>query len=286
MRPTYHQLRAFNAVADCGSFSRAAAQLGVSQPAVTAQVRALEERFGITLFERTGSGTRPTPVGRRLHLATRKLAEVEDAAVDVLTAVHQLRSGTLRIVAGAPHPGMLVISRFARAYPGISISTSFGNWDQVVAALLDGTAEVGLLTGAPRDPRFAAQAFTEQRIVALLPKGHPLAEEESVSLRVLATGPLIFRSSQSLTQKTVDAHLASLGLAPEPMLRLEAREAIYEAVAEGLGVGFMFDKASTRFDGVVRRPIVEIPDIFTEDVFCLRQNRRTRIISALFDTLD
>lgn len=286
MRPTYHQLRAFNAVAEHGSFSRAAAALGVSQPAVTAQVRALEDGFGVTLFERTGAGARPTAIGQRLHLVSRQLAEVEDAASDVLTALSQLRTGTLRIAAGAPHPGMSVIARFARAYPGVSIVTRFGNWDQVVAALLDGTADVGLLTSAPRDRRFVTRSFTDQRIVALLPASHPLAGARTVELRRLAGEPLIFRTTQSLTQKTVDARLAALGLAPEPVLRLEAREAVYEAVAEGLGIGFMFEMASTRGDRVVRLPVAEIGETFSEDVFCLQAARRTRIVAALFDLVD
>ncbi|SMF00518.1 transcriptional regulator, LysR family [Tistlia consotensis] len=282
-RPSYAQLRAFNAVARERSFSRAAAALGVTQPAVTAQIRSLEEAFRVRLFERTGQGVQLTALGQRLFEQTDAIREVEDRAAEILSASFALAAGEIRVAAGAPAPTMRLVAEFGRRYPGVRVTTTFGAWDEVVAAIRTREADIGILTEAPKERSIAALSYLRQRIVALVPEGHRLAAARQLSLRDLEREPVVFRTGQSLTQKTLERRLAELGLTVAPILLLETREAIYEAVAQGLGIGFMFDAASTRLDGVRRVAVRELPDSYSEDVFCLADHRGLRTHEAFFE---
>lgn len=282
-RPTPSQLRAFNEVASLGSFSRAARALEVSQPAVTAQVRALEDSFDVRLFDRTGAGAELTPIGRRLFHRTSELRDTEREAAEILLSARNLEVGEMSIFAGSPMPSMRLIARFRDLYPGIRIRIQFGNWQQVMNAIRDRNADLGIVTEAPQGGEFERQPFVEQTIIALIPIGHPLARRDSISLTELRDEPLLFRTTQSLTQRKLNDALQAEDLHIEPLLVLETREAVYEACAQGLGIGFMYDAASTRLDRVVRVRIKELSGVhYPEDVFCLKSQRNLRAISALF----
>lgn len=285
-RPTYHQLRAFNAVVKAGSFSRAARALGVSQPAITAQVRSLEDAFGVTLFER-GATARPTRLAARLFEATDQLNDLEQVAFDILSASFTLTTGELSIVAGAPHLTMAVVAEYRRRYPGVQLVTSFGNWDQVTTTIYERRADVAILTSGPRDERLVLRRYAKQRLVALVHKSHRLASRKSVSLKDLVGESLIFRTQQSLTQNSLQAAFAAARYElPTPALVLETREAVLECVNAGLGVGFVFSRASGRSDDLKQIPIRDLSQDFWEDVFCLKSQYRRQTVRALFEVVD
>lgn len=282
-RPTASQLRAFNEVAVTESFSMAAKALGVSQPAVTAQVRALEDSYDVRLFERTGSGAQLTQIGRRLFRRTSLLRDTEREAADILQSAQALEEGALSIASGGPGPAMKLVAKYRKLYPGVSIQIEFGDWQDVVDAVRNRKADIGILTEAPRGEAFDCFPFVYQRIVALVPATHPFAKQKELSLAQLEHEPVLFRTDNSLTQRTVGQKLESMGLKLRPFMVLQARGAVYEACAQGLGIGFMFDAASTRVDSVVRVPIAELDEEYSEDVFCLSAQRNLRTIQAFFE---
>lgn len=281
---THAQLRSFNAVVSEGNMSSAARKLGLSQPAVTAQIRSLESNFGVLLFERTGSGVRMTPLARRLYAETRGLGEIEDLAFNILTASQALQSGDLHVMCGTPNPAMKLIAEYRRLYPGVRVTATFGNWHDVRAALFDLRCDAAIVTEAPDHPDLTVYPYRGQRVVALLHPDHPLSmTRRSLSLHDLEGQPAIFRTEQSLTQKTIDDALQVNRIAITPVLRLGAREAVYEAVTEGLGIGFMFELAVIRNDGLIRLPIDQLPTVFMENVACLSKNLRRREVAALMN---
>jgi LysR family transcriptional regulator, low CO2-responsive transcriptional regulator len=285
---SYAQLRAFNAVAKEGSFSSAARRLGLSQPAVTAQVKAMEQSYGVLLFERTGDGARMTALAKSLFQETRELNVIEEIAVDILNASSALKTGELNVMCGAPNPAMALLSEFRRRYPGVRINAGFGNWHQVTTALYEQRCDAIILTGVPEDEGMNRVAYMKQRAVALVPAGHAFAlRGQPVSLHELAGQPLIFRTEHSLTQTVINKAMKRADLEMEPALRLGEREAVYEAVLQGLGIGFMFELAVTRDDpAVVRLPIVELEEPFVEHVACLARNMRRREVRALMALVD
>lgn len=286
MSLTYAQIRAFNAVVREGSFTAAAKRLGVSQPAITAQIKGLEDSYGVSLFERTGQKIVLTELARLFFQTTQQIQDVEAEAEEILLSFGRLDRGEIRIVTGSPLPAMTLVAAFRQRYPHIEISVSFRNWQQGMQALWDREADVAILTKAPSNEDYVGLPFYTHRIAALVPSTYELAASPRCSLLEVSRHPVIFRTSQSLTQKTVDNKLQEIGLTIEPSLTLDTREAVYEAVRAGIGIGFMFEGASSRHDDVSRLIVDELSESFTEDVFCLKSQYRRRVIAAFMSLAD
>jgi molybdate transport repressor ModE-like protein len=159
MSLTSSRIRAVNAVFDAGSFSQAARRLGMSQPAVTQQIRSLEDRFGVTLFERRGGKLMPTALCREFVAVTSQLHGLEAQALAVLRQNDALNGGELRVGLGNAMPGMALISAFHRLYPNIQIAVEMGNWASIIDAVVDQRVDVGVLPDVPGDNRFHREIY-------------------------------------------------------------------------------------------------------------------------------
>ena len=157
------QLRSFNAVATAGSFTRAAESLHVSQPTVTTQVRQLEDLYRVELFHRTGRRVRPTEIGERLLHLSRQIFGLEAG---------ELRSGHLRVAAVGPSHVTKMLVAFNRHYPGIKVSVSTGNSQDVLDRLLDYSADVGVLAQVFRDKRFVSVPYSDHPVVIFCSSTH------------------------------------------------------------------------------------------------------------------
>src|SRR3546814_202780 len=145
----YVQLRAFHYVAITGGFSRAAEALCLTQPAISDQVRKLEEEDDVILFNRHKKQVSRTKAGQQLLEITRRLVDVEKQALELLTESRALRSESLRVVADSAHHMLHILARFRERYPGIAMVVSAGNSEEVIAQLYDYEAEVGILGEVP-----------------------------------------------------------------------------------------------------------------------------------------
>ncbi|MEQ9153361.1 MAG: LysR family transcriptional regulator [Parvibaculum sp.] len=266
-RPNLSQLRVFNAVARHASFSAAAAELGISQPAVSAQIRSLEREHGAQLCERSRKGVTLTELGRELFRATQRLDDLLDESAQILGQSAALARGSLTVTAGAPNPAMALIARFRAAHPAVNLTVRFGDWNEVVQNVADRTADVGILTEAPGSEPFMRVPCAPLRLVALVPAGHPIAERAEISLSALSRERLILRTGTSITQRSLEGVARQAGIELTPALVLGSREAVFEAVAAGIGIGFAFDQASSRRDGLARVAIAEAAEPFEEYVF-------------------
>ena len=193
----YTQLRAFDAVAREGGFTKAAARLSLTQPAVTVQVRRLEESYGVLLFDRTSEGVELTDIGRAMFIMTRQMQGIEEQVRELLTASHRLETGELRVAAGGPHVAMGLIAAFVIRYPGVRLSVTFGNTREVWRSLLEHRTDVVIIAGAGEDERMNTVPFSRQRIIALVSKiiagqaGYPfLSRIWTESLRFCVRRPL------------------------------------------------------------------------------------------------
>lgn len=284
-RLTASRLRAFAAVADEGGYAAAARRLGISQPAVSQAVQDLERAFGVRLFERRGRGVVPTELCLELAPIAAEIQRLEDAAVRLLQRGEQLESGTLRVGLGNSMPGMALIGEFQRRLPTLQVQVEFGNFSTIIDAVLEQRVDVGLLPNLPTDRRFHRKVCLVQEVVALAPAGHPFAGRAAVRLRDLATERLIFRSAGSSTQRVVDRAFRAAGLAPRPAMVLETRDGVCEAVANGLGVGFIWRHGTSRADGVHRVRVAEMSETF-EEVLFRRADMRNPIVDMFFDATD
>ena len=211
MSLTSSRIRAVNAVFDAGSFSQAARRLGMSQPAVTQQIRSLEDRFGVTLFERRGGKLMPTALCREFVAVTSQLHGLEAQALAVLRQNDALNGGELRVGLGNAMPGMALISAFHRLYPNIQIAVEMGNWASIIDAVVDQRVDVGVLPDVPGDNRFHREIYLRQGVVAIVHPNHPLARLKKLSCIDLARHRLVFRTKQSSTQRVVERAFRAAG---------------------------------------------------------------------------
>ncbi len=236
------QLRGFVMVASCGSFSRAADDLNLTQPAVTTQIQALERELGIRLLERLPHHVLLTPAGERLLPYARGLLNLEEEALRAVAELKGLQSGCLRIGASPTIgsyllPGML--SEFRRRYPGIRVIAEIAPTQRVVEALETHALDLGLVEAPVSSAVLAVDPFLTDELVLVVPAGHPWARRRSVHPNELAEQALVGREPTSGTRLLLDERLRSLGVEITPSMELGATEAIKNAVVAGLGIAFL-----------------------------------------------
>ncbi|KUZ82360.1 LysR family transcriptional regulator [Burkholderia ubonensis] len=243
---TPDQLITFAAVAEHLNISRAALALHLSQPAVSGQLRLLQDEFGEPLYQRDGRGIRLTPAGEQLAQYANALRDTFAQARAFRDAVRGLDAGTLRIGASTTPASYLLpylIAAFQPTAPRVAIQTMSGNTSEVVAALP--SLDIALIEGPPGEalpPGTAVHAWHEDEIVAIVPAGHPLAgpaHAGGVSLDALAVHPLVLREAGSGVRQLVERAFAHTGAPMRVALEIAGVEAVKEAVRAGMGVGFV-----------------------------------------------
>ena len=282
MLPT--QLRAFHAVAEHGSFSEAALRVGVTQPALTIQVRNLEKAYGVRLFDRAGDGVRLTPAGEHLYRLTGNLFTVQDDIEQFLAASRDLETGMLRLSADGPHLATRLIAAFRAAYPGVEVSLRLGNAPAVWEDLAGGRADAVISADAPDIDANYTVPVMESRLVVIVGAGHPWFNRRRISIQKLTGQDAIVRERRSNTRRTGDRLLRDHDVALGSRLVLESREAVVEAVAAGLGLGFIFDSEITPDPRLRALRIHEAAIANREVAACLNARRHYNLIRAFMDT--
>ncbi len=278
---TSSRVRAVNAVFETGSFAAAARRLGVSQPSVAQLVRELETDFHVALFERHGQSLIATALCRRLYAATNRMQAIEADALAILEQRDELAGGELRVGLGNAMPGMALIAAFRSLYPKIQVNIEIGSWSAIMAALVEQRVDLAVLPEVPNDKRFRREACVQQRVVAICHPVHALGRERSVSVAALRKYPLIFRTRDSSTQRAVDRAFRAVNLQADPAIVVNTREGVLEAVANRLGVGFIWEHGSSRMDGIAKVIIEEIEAESPEFIFALA-GKRSKLVDLFF----
>ena len=233
-------LRAFAAVVERGGFTRAAAALRLSQPAVSKAVLGLEREVGMPLLERGPRAVRATEAGAALYERARELFAVERSAEDELRMLRGLEGGALRVGASTTVATYLLpplLGTFQARHPGVALHVTSGNTRAVARALLGRRLDVALVEGPVDDARFAAEPWRDDELVLIAPPDHPLAgTRRPVSLAALAQAPYVSRERGSGTRAVAEAAFAAHGIHPRVVLTLDSTEAVKQAVAAGLGL--------------------------------------------------
>ncbi|OUS13904.1 hypothetical protein A9Q97_04405 [Rhodospirillales bacterium 47_12_T64] len=276
----HSQLRAFDAVAREGSFSRAALLLNLTPPAVTIQVRSLEEAYGLTLFKRSGGKATLTADGQDLYDKTRRFFIEEEEIRDHLSASSALDVGHLKISADGPHVALSIISSFRAKYPGIKLSVSLGNAESVREDILAQRADVGITANCRGDDRLVIDELSIQSMIALFHKDHSLSGRSEISLLELEDEQLILRERGSNTRRVLDKEMKHLGLRYGNVLELGSREAVREAVAVGLGTGFLFEHETLGDDRTRAVFIKELRNSNRDMVVYLKSQLKRRAVEA------
>lgn len=269
-------------MAVCGGFSRAAEFLARSQPAISDQIRKLEEYYDIVLFDRGKKQISLTEPGQRLLELTHRLFDVEQQALDLLAETRALRTGTLRIVSSSTNSIVPILAEFRRIHPGVRISLKGGNSESVVADLLSYNADIGVLGEISVGRQFKILQLKSTPIVAFVKRGHELATAKSVTIPELAALPLVMRERGSKTRQRLEAAAAVEGVDLQPAIVAEGRETIREIVASGSGVGFV---SAAEFGHDVRLAAIPIdaPQLLMDEaIVCLSDRSTGKLVQAFW----
>ena len=279
----YSRLRAFHAVASVGSFTRAARSLGVTQPTLSAQVKALEDDYGVALFDRRGRGIVVTTLGEQLLEITRRMFLFEEEAGELLGRARDLTTGHLRLGADGPYHVVPFLASFAERYPAVHISLSIGNSEEILDSLIRYRADVAVVADVAADPRLERILCAEHRLVAFVPREHVWARRRGVRIGDFEGQPIVMRETGSKTRQLFELAIAKAKVRARMVMEIESREAVREAVAAGLGIGLVSEAEFGHDERLVAVPITDAELGTREYLVCLKERRRLRIVSAFLD---
>lgn len=242
MHVTIQQLRIFEAVARHLSITRASEELFLSQPAVSIQVKRLEENVGYPLFEHMGKRLFLTPAGDEMHLASReildRLVELEGA----LDESHSRVRGPLRIsvVTTAKYFMPHLLGVFLREHPEVEPRLTVTNREKVLTRLSDNVDDLVIMGQVPKGMDVVAQPFLDNKLVVVAHPEHPLAKRKrGIPLHKVAEERFLVREEGSGTRSAVDKLFAKQGLRISPYMELGSGEAIKQGVMAGIGISVL-----------------------------------------------
>jgi LysR family transcriptional regulator, transcriptional activator of the cysJI operon len=242
------RLKVFRTVAAKHSFRHAAEALYLTQPAVTLQVKALEDELGLKLFDRSGKTITLTTAGDRLLKYAEEISAMVQAAREALLQLKGPDHGELKVGASttiAQYVLPKIFGEFVAHEPEIHISIVSGNNDKIVHDVLEGEIALGLIEGPARQPLLKTEFFLADEIAIIVPAGHPWADK-TITLEELRSAPLIVREDGSGTRRVVENTLRDAGVHMKDLnfvMQLDSTEAIKASVEAGLGVGFVSRRA-------------------------------------------
>ncbi|RDJ20623.1 LysR family transcriptional regulator [Bosea caraganae] len=278
------QLRCFHLAATEESITRAAARLGISQPTVSAQIKTLEEGYGVQLFRRVGRKIELTDFGAHLKAITERIYAAQDEARELLIGHQNLSKGHLRIGAVGPFHVFPVLRELGTKYPDVTFSLRSGNSTSIYDALARYDIDVGILADLkPGDRKFHIQFLRRDDIVLLVNRDHPFAAKAFVSYAELAHETIILREQGSVTRSTFLSALIAEDHSMPRFLEIETREATKEAVACGFGIAPLLRSEAGEDERCTLVRIAPLAPGFDEYVACPRDLIRTPLIKAFLD---
>jgi LysR family cyn operon transcriptional activator len=229
-------IRYLLAVAEHRNFTRAAQALHVSQPALSQQIKQLEESFGASLFDRSGRSVQLTDAGQAyLAHARRALAEL-DAGERAIHDVQDLSRGSLHLAITPTFTEYLVaplVERFGARHPGIELTVSEMTLDQIVAELGDDGVDLGIAFSGVAAAEIDSRPLFQERLTLVVGRGHPYAGAGPLAPQQLQGQPLALLTREFATRQSIDAWLAGHGVAPRIMLQANSISSIVKIVRQG-----------------------------------------------------
>lgn len=241
MRYSLRQLQIFEAVARHLSYTRAAEDLHLTQPAVFSQVKQLEDSVGLPLLDRIGKQLHLTAAGREVLATSRETVDALERLEMRLADMQGLKRGRLRvaIVTTAKYLIPRLLGEFCTRYPGIEAALTVTNREKLLARLAGNEDDLVVLGTPPENLDVMAMPIADNPLVVLARQDHPLVGIGNVSLKRLAEEPFILREPGSGTRLATERHFAEHGLSLKVRMELGSNEAIKQAIAGGLGVSVL-----------------------------------------------
>jgi aminoethylphosphonate catabolism LysR family transcriptional regulator len=282
----HSQLRAFHFVATYGSFSAAAEKLKISQPAVSEQVKKLEQNYDTLLFSRQNKKITLTDEGRKILLLTKQLFEVEQQIEDYISESGQELAGSIRIIADSASHVLNILAAFRKKYPKVKVILRSGNSEEVENALRSFNSEIGIMPNSSKKLDIGIKFLGSSKIIAFGEPEYLDTGKKILKMADLTKLPIIFREKGSNTRKIIEKEAKIQGVHLKPIIEVEGREAMRELVASGAGVGFVSEAEFVGDSRVVKVNIQGEELIMDETVAFLKQRSNVRVIRNFLSLVD
>jgi DNA-binding transcriptional LysR family regulator len=235
------QLQVFESVARHLSHSRAAQELYLSQPAVSMQIKQVEQVVGLPLFEQTGKKLHLTAAGAELLRYSRAMLQLMSEMESAFDEMKGLERGHLNIavVSTANYFMPQLLAGFIQSHPKIQVGLSVANRDSVIRQLSDNVADLAIMGQPPQGVEMRAEAFLENPLVVIASPAHPLAKAKKIQPKRLANETFLLRELGSGTRGVVERFFASHRLPLPTHMEMDTNEAIKQSVQAGMGVGII-----------------------------------------------
>jgi DNA-binding transcriptional LysR family regulator len=280
-------LETFAVAAEHGSFTAAAAVLGLTQGAVSQRIHALEQELGTSLFQRHGGRAQLTEAGQRLYPFAQRILALHEEARGEVTGCKPVVAGELFLAASSvPGEHLLpkLLSVFRQRYPHVQVRASISDSGSVLSQIEHGQVHFGLVGGKTDAPHLEFEPFAVDEMRLVVPATHPWGRRRQVSLAELGQQPLILRETGSGSRWCLEQALARHGKSPADLriaLELGSNEAIKEAVLQGLGAAILSTHAvedEERSGQLHLLAIAQMP--LRREMFIVRDRRRALPIPA------
>ncbi|MBN3790638.1 LysR family transcriptional regulator [Burkholderia sp. Ac-20353] len=276
----FDQLKAFHATVRQGSITRAARHLGVSQPTIAAQIKQVEQVYGVELFYRSGRRLEVTETGIELLPLIEKMIALEAQADIMLRNVGGLFEGQLRIGATGPYYIMDAVGRFSNAHPSIALTCRIGNSEEMLQALHEFRIDLAVSSQRNDADGIERQVISTDPLVLVVHRTHPLARFDAIDAAQLADVRLLIREEGSVTRRCTEEILAAAGIAPACVAEIGSREAIREAILHGVGCSLFPLGEAERHPELRIVALRGVTTTIDEYVYYLKARRNSPAIAA------
>ena len=245
---TLRQLKVFEAVARLLSFSRAAEELYLTQPAVSTQIKKLTDHAGLALFEQLGKKIHLTPAGVEMLHSSRVIIQQFKEVEEAMTQFKGVSGGKLNVavISAGDYFFPRVLVEFASRHAGVTLNFGVCNREELLEQLLLNQTDLAIMVRPPQDMDTVNEAFAPHAYLIVAPPDHPLARKQRIPMSRMAKEPFVVREKGSDTWHSMEdglgSHLANLNIAME----IKSTETIKQAVIAGMGVSFLSSHTVSR----------------------------------------
>jgi DNA-binding transcriptional LysR family regulator len=262
MHLTLRQLKVFESVARHLNYTRAAEELHLTQPAVSMQVKQLEESLGVALFEQLGKRIHLTEAGREVLGYARTVTQQLDELEGVLDRLKGLSGGRLRISVATTANYFIptLLGSFSRRYPDVTVSLDVTNRETLLRSLAENTVDLVIMGQPPIEADVDAEPFLDNPLVVVAPPGHPLAGKRRIPLSRIQEETFLVRESGSGTRIAMERFFSERGMKLKTGMEVGSNEAIKQSVQAGLGLGLLSRATIEQELALKRLAVLDIED--------------------------
>ncbi len=263
MHFTFRQLQIFESVSRLLNFSRASEELHLTQPAVSMQIKQLEDIIGIPLFEQMGKRIFLTQAGEELYQHARIIARQMKDAQEAIESLREGVSGRLdiAIISTAKYFAPTLLTRFCEMHPAVQLKLSVSNREGIVHQLMHNEVDLVIMGQPPEELGVVMEPFARNAHVIVAKPDHALVGLKHLTLERVAEEPFLLREKGSGTRQLLERFLASHGLSVKPRMEMSSNETIKQAAIAGMGIAFLSEHTVTLELETERLVILPVPGL-------------------------